>query len=287
MGIIYKATNKVNLKSYVGKTEFSLETRRAAHEVSAFEKNKNFIFSHALRKYGKDNFEWSILEECNNETLNEKEIFYIGELRTYIGFSDCQGYNMTIGGDGGNLNEFHPRKKEFYKVIALKNSGENNFLNKMSFKDREDFLDKNQRGKNNSCSRSNYYWSDERREKHSQARIGVKNGFYGKIHDEETRKKMSENGKGKITGKKNPMFGKKGENNHLTKKWIIIFPDQTEVCVLSGLNDFCDWYKIKTGIFLNSQTLSKTSRGLADDIKGFKCRAYSTIDSNIKIWSRL
>ena len=90
-GYIYKITNKVNGKSYIGQTRYTIEFRWRQH----LHKKDNTYFHNAIRKYGADNFIVEKLEECNIEDLNEKEIYYIAKYNT---FKD--GYNLTIGGDG-------------------------------------------------------------------------------------------------------------------------------------------------------------------------------------------
>ena len=62
-GIIDKITNKVNNKSYIGQTRYSLEFRWRQHQ----HKKDNTYFHNAIKKYGVDNFELSILEECDVE----------------------------------------------------------------------------------------------------------------------------------------------------------------------------------------------------------------------------
>lgn len=90
-GYIYKITNKVNGKSYIGQTRYTIEFRWRQH----LHKKDNTYFHNAIRKYGADNFIVEKLEECNIEDLNEREIYYIAKYNT---FKD--GYNLTIGGDG-------------------------------------------------------------------------------------------------------------------------------------------------------------------------------------------
>ena len=90
-GFIYKITNKVNGKSYIGQTRYTIEFRWKQHQ----HKKDNTYFHNAIRKYGADNFIVEKLEECNIEDLNEREIYYIAKYNT---FKD--GYNLTIGGDG-------------------------------------------------------------------------------------------------------------------------------------------------------------------------------------------
>lgn len=55
----------------------------------------------AFRKYGIENFEFSILEECSEEQLNDKEKFYIQKYNSYN-----NGYNETLGGEGSTLYNY-------------------------------------------------------------------------------------------------------------------------------------------------------------------------------------
>ena len=99
---IYKVTNKVNNKSYIGQS-IDILRRFKEHHTNPFEENNpanKSIFYQAIRKYGIENFSFEILEECSIEELNEKEEYWIKYYNTYIGWENCQGYNMTIGGSG-------------------------------------------------------------------------------------------------------------------------------------------------------------------------------------------
>jgi group I intron endonuclease len=94
--LIYCAINKVNGKSYIGKTEKSLEVRQAWHFASVKQKS-TFAFHRAITKYGIESFDWQILDTCNNlDDLNAKEKEYI---RLYESFGP-NGYNMTAGDEG-------------------------------------------------------------------------------------------------------------------------------------------------------------------------------------------
>lgn len=92
--IIYKATNLVNNKIYIGKTIKTLEFRKKKHIREA--KKSNNYFSRALCKYGFYNFKWEILTEtdCINK-LNNLEKFYIAVYKKMNKI-----YNMTNGGEG-------------------------------------------------------------------------------------------------------------------------------------------------------------------------------------------
>lgn len=108
MGYIYKITNDINGKIYIGKTEYFNPYDRWKDHLRDYKKErceKRPIYD-AMNKYGEEHFYFEIIEETDN--LEEREIYWINELRTYIGFEDCKGYNATLGGDGKSyiiLNE--------------------------------------------------------------------------------------------------------------------------------------------------------------------------------------
>ena len=97
IGFIYKYENKINHKVYIGQTT-DLVNRKSSHRYkSTFEKTK---FYNAIRKYGWDNFDFDILAQVEEETLeqvcatlDELEIKFISE---YDSFNN--GYNSTAGG---------------------------------------------------------------------------------------------------------------------------------------------------------------------------------------------
>lgn len=95
--LIYKVTNKINQKSYVGKTELSLSKRKSNH-LSDTKRGCEFAFHRALRKYGEENFVWEIVEDSIEDRilLDDKEKFYIA---LYESFGP-KGYNMSEGGEG-------------------------------------------------------------------------------------------------------------------------------------------------------------------------------------------
>ncbi len=96
MAYIYKITNKLNGKSYIGKTELNNPIDRYKEHIadSKKERNKKRPLYSAMNKYGIENFLFEILEETNEP--NEREVFYIEKFDTY----GNKGYNATRGGDG-------------------------------------------------------------------------------------------------------------------------------------------------------------------------------------------
>lgn len=95
MGTIYKITNTLNGKAYVGKTRQSFKRRITEHKRDS-SKGRPGIDA-AIAKYGWANFTAEIIEVCPVEMLNEREIYWIKKLGTKV----PNGYNITDGGDGG------------------------------------------------------------------------------------------------------------------------------------------------------------------------------------------
>lgn len=102
--VIYRALFP-NGKSYIGKTKNFKERKQHHYYASHNPKsaNYNIVFYLAIRKYGWENIEWSIIDSAKNyEDLNEKEIYWINYYKTYVNFENSNGYNMTLGGDDGS-----------------------------------------------------------------------------------------------------------------------------------------------------------------------------------------
>jgi len=94
--IIYKCTNIINNKCYIGQTINSLQERINGHRYQT-RQDKRYAFHNALIKYGENNFEWEILCECTSKNeLNDMEFHYI---KQYHSHGTEYGYNMTWGGD--------------------------------------------------------------------------------------------------------------------------------------------------------------------------------------------
>ncbi len=96
--IVYLIRNTVNGKGYVGQTIASLEHRWAQHKTDARGRSTNSILHKAIRKYGEDVFEFSVLAETDNlPELSALEIEHISKQGTL----SPGGYNLTIGGQQG------------------------------------------------------------------------------------------------------------------------------------------------------------------------------------------
>lgn len=92
-GIVYKATNTVNGKFYIGATTRPLDVRRRAHISHAKSGGGCRIFNAALLKYGSDAFSWEVIDRANTHArLMRKEVMAIKSMSPH--------YNITSGGRG-------------------------------------------------------------------------------------------------------------------------------------------------------------------------------------------
>lgn len=97
--VIYKATNVLNGKIYIGKTELEFKRRLNQYRSNSFNCNNtayNLYICRAIRKYGWENFKWEIIDTAITAAeLIEKEIYWIKYFNSF-----GSGYNMTKGGEG-------------------------------------------------------------------------------------------------------------------------------------------------------------------------------------------
>lgn len=114
MGYIYKITNKINNKAYIGKTENDIALRWQQH-IYNMSNGVQYHLYNAMRKYGLENFVFEILESnLEGDKLSTKEIEYI---KLYDSFKN--GYNMTIGGDGTTKYSHEDIKNKYLEFRDL------------------------------------------------------------------------------------------------------------------------------------------------------------------------
>ena len=110
-GIIYKATNLLNGKIYIGQTIRKLQERKNSHFYdSRLESNR--VFPRAIKKYGKENFKWEIIDSSSSkEELDFKEKYYILYYNSLVNVG--YGYNVGEGGTFGySIKGLSPIEKE-------------------------------------------------------------------------------------------------------------------------------------------------------------------------------
>lgn len=200
--IIYKTTNLINGKIYIGQ-----DTKNDQNYLGSGK-----IIKEANKKYGKKNFTKEIIEICNNQDeLNSREIYWIDKLESR---NNEIGYNILSGGLGST--GFKQSVETIEKI--KENNRSENFKKIMSS---PEVSKKISEGQKNSDAKKNLHKSQEYREKMSKS---LKNRIFSDDH----RKKLSESLKGKkkseihsknlsislknsekIKGENNPFYGKK------------------------------------------------------------------------------
>lgn len=96
-GFIYKITNKINGKSYIGQTTQNVKERFYQHcATKCSQAILNMVIHKAINKYGKSNFTIEVIEEVESTNLNDRERYWI---RYYDSYNN--GYNSTEGGQDG------------------------------------------------------------------------------------------------------------------------------------------------------------------------------------------
>ena len=96
-GFIYKITNKINGKSYIGQTIQNVKERFYQHcATKCSQAILNMVIHKAINKYGKSNFTIEVIEEVESTNLNDRERYWIKYYDSYN-----NGYNSTKGGQDG------------------------------------------------------------------------------------------------------------------------------------------------------------------------------------------
>lgn len=183
VGYIYKTTNNVNGKIYVG-----------MHRVKDGVFDTQYIGSgkrlkYAISKYGRENFSCEVLEWCStDEELSEKEMFWINALNS---MDNEIGYNMNEGGIGG------------WKIDV---AGENNPMYGVRRYGEDNPNFGNKRTKESKLKQSESIAANG-------GHHGEKNPMYGRKHNKSTLEKLSQISKGRrspmkgITGEQHPCYG--------------------------------------------------------------------------------
>lgn len=173
---IYALINIETLEEYIGKS-INIEGRWLDHKNNAI-KGIDYHIYRAIRKYGWEKFDKHIIEECLEDELNDKEIYWIETLDTYK-----HGYNMTIGGDG----------VRFF-------GEENGMFGRHHTEESKQKMSQKQKGRPS-------YWkgkhlTEEAKQKISDANKGKTAWNKGKSWSEESKQKMSESHKGQVSQNK-------------------------------------------------------------------------------------
>lgn len=151
---IYKITNLINGKIYIGKRKTKLKIE------DDFYFGSGKLIKSAIKKYGINNFKKDILEICNSNNLNEREIYWI----EFLNSTDLKlGYNISNGGDGGDLLTNNPNRE---LIIEKRRGSTRNF-------------------------------TEEHKIKLSESKMADKNPMFGKQMDDEAKAYLSRITKGR------------------------------------------------------------------------------------------
>lgn len=161
-GVIYKYTNKINGKIYIGQTVN--EKARIREHKNPKPKEKNCPFHRAISKYGWDNFTYEVIFRTVSYSINKMkcilntmEVYFIKKFHCLVKEG---GYNVTIGGSN----------------VAIGIPLSSNVKQKIS----------------ESKQRNPYHHTEKHKKRLSVRNSGENNPYYGKKHSEEIRKKMSD-----------------------------------------------------------------------------------------------
>jgi group I intron endonuclease len=111
-GYIYKITNIINGKVYIGQTINSVENRFKQHTRK---KGCTYLYA-AIKKYGKENFKVETIEDVPRELLDEREIYWIS---FYNSTNKDIGYNIIKGGKLGRKEIYKLSDSEIKEVIQM------------------------------------------------------------------------------------------------------------------------------------------------------------------------
>lgn len=111
---IYGIRNDINGKWYIGQAK-NIEVRNRCEKRNIERgyihptQSANVVFNRAINKYGASAFSFHVIEECPEETLDEKEIYYIKLYHSKV----PTGYNLTDGGTSGTKGyKFTPEQRK-------------------------------------------------------------------------------------------------------------------------------------------------------------------------------
>ena len=189
MYYIYRITNLVNGKTYIGKHKYK--------KLDEYYMGSGVHLKRAQKKYGIENFEKKILvfNISKLEHINLLEKTFIAAEREKVGRENC--YNKSDGGDGGALNKGRKLSEEWKKHISEGGKGKRRSeetKKKLSEAGKKRCHSEETKRKIAEAARN---MTEEHKRKIAEAAKGRPSPMKGKHHTEETKKKLSDLNKGK------------------------------------------------------------------------------------------
>ena len=189
---IYCIVSGINGKRYIGSSS-RIKKRWAEHKSTLkYNKHCNPILQRSYNKYGKDNFTYEIIEECDVSLLVELEDKYMEQFKT---LNRKYGYNIELASRPNQS----PESNEKRRIAGL---------GRVVSKETRKRLSEALKGENNPMFGKKH--SKEAIKKISDSLKGENNNMFGKTHSEEARKKTSDS----MKGEKNWTFGKPLSEEH-------------------------------------------------------------------------
>lgn len=222
MGIIYCAKNIITEKLYIGQTRNTLKKRRQQHELSAKNMSEETLhycrgIVNAIRKYGSESFEWSVLRD--NVSDDDLDTVEVEEIAKHNSMSP-NGYNLTSGGmAGARSGESRQRMKEYRTGRPLSEQTKKRLSESQKGRPKSE-----ETRRRMSIARKGYVTPEETKEKlraFGRTRVlspehkeKLREANTGKRHSAESLKKMSDAKKGKVRSEshcRNISKGNKGK----------------------------------------------------------------------------
>lgn len=188
MSIIYKTTNLINGKIYVGQHHNSADDGYLGSGI---------YFQTIIKEFGRENFIRETIEYCISTNLNTRETFWIKELDA---MNPEVGYNRCVGGQGGWVGKNHPMFGKSHSEESKTKMSKSRFGKKMS-KETKLKMSQNNGMKNKQHSEESKI---KMRENHANYN-GTNHPNFGKHHSIESKIKNSNSHKGMFEGEKHPL----------------------------------------------------------------------------------
>ena len=192
---IYKITNVLNMKVYVGQT-YDFAQRKAGHIYASKNISNERPLYRSMRKHGTESFLFEIIEECTDDQVDDREKFWIAH---YDSRNTEKGYNLALGGKGCSIDV---RRK---LSDALK--GNTHCVGRILSTETREKLSKAGRGTKKS-------WVAER----NKSLLASETPFFGKHHTEEVKAKIGKANSIHQSGEGNSQFGSVWILNRLLKE---------------------------------------------------------------------
>lgn len=248
-GVIYKITNVINGKMYIGQTTKTyINDRWCQHKNNARNGKSSYLYN-AIRKYGEENFKFKVLlHKIPIDKLDFYEQLWIYKLRT----KSPNGYNLTDG--GGGTRGFVPWDK------GIKRSKEDIAKMKAHFTPEvRERMRQKMLGNNNPmygrCGKDNPAYG--------KRRYGKDNPFYGKHHSEETKAVLS-----------------KAKSSSKQKVAMLDIDTEELVLIFDSYSEAAKYLRKNTNfVKADDSAISRCARGIYKYVYGHKWKKIESINT--------